>query len=129
LKGIKQQDMAVKLGMRNSTYQNYEYNTEPKFAVLKQIAQALDVPAFKLLEGIIEFSSESEKSDQEVAFSFSISESDLEKLRASLNVLGEVFSPSKSSSKYKRRDVEDPLDKKKTQSLKSGKIARKGSDR
>lgn len=55
LKGFTQDTMAQKLAVTRSTYRNWEEETEPDLATIKTIARVLDVPAWTLLEGIIEF--------------------------------------------------------------------------
>jgi transcriptional regulator with XRE-family HTH domain len=55
-KGYSQGFMAKELALKNrSTYQNWEYSTEPDMETLKKIAKILGIPAFELLRGVIEF--------------------------------------------------------------------------
>jgi transcriptional regulator with XRE-family HTH domain len=56
--------MAEKMRITRSTYRNYEENTEPDLATIRTIAAALEIPAWTLLKGIIEFTNvpENEKS-------------------------------------------------------------------
>lgn len=48
--------MAELLEVKRTSYRNWEENTEPSLTTIKSIANVLEIPAWKLLDGIIDFS-------------------------------------------------------------------------
>lgn len=101
-----QEEMAILLGIKRSKYKNWEVATEPNLSEIKTIAKVLEMPAYKLLEGIIEFEEEVDKRPP-VNISTTLEASQIDRIKFSLGVLAEVFSPSPGSRKGKNPD---PLD-------------------
>ena len=57
-KGITMVEMANRLNMPYTTYRNYEEGREPKMAIIRKIAEALDVPIGELVTDWASFSHE-----------------------------------------------------------------------
>lgn len=90
-KGLKIVDVAEKLGVSRTTYSNWENETEPTIAVIKQIADVFGVHYIEIIEGY-GASMPDIKPRPDIQFNFSMSATELDNLKASLNVLGKVFS-------------------------------------
>lgn len=92
LKGFTQQEMADKLKVERATYKNWEDKTEPNLSMIKTIAQELEIPAWKLLKGVIDFT-EKERARPDVKIEKILTAEQADAVLVSLDVLGSVFSP------------------------------------
>jgi transcriptional regulator with XRE-family HTH domain len=105
-RGLSQEKMAEQVGVKRATYKNWEAGTEPGLSEIKTIAKALEIPAYKLLEGVIEFETGADKREP-VTINAVLEASQIDKIRLSLSVLDAIFSPDPGSGKGKNQDRED----------------------
>lgn len=102
-KNLSQIEMAKRLGVKRTTYRNWEETTEPDLTILKSIAKALDVPAYTLLKGVIDFTGKETsgltKPDDPESLAVLFKLRDIENLRRSLNVLNSAFEELSYSGK------------------------------
>lgn len=93
--------MARELGLKNATtYQNWEHKTDPGLEMIKKIAAILQIPAYTLLQGIIDFTDKKNTAAQpDPIIEIRMHLSELNKLKFSLSELGSVFSRASDSGK------------------------------
>lgn len=93
-----QQKLSDELGIERSTYKNWEYTTEPPLSIIKTIAEKLEIPAYKLLEGVIDFS-EALVPRPKMKIETAISAEEYDRIRFSLSILDSIFSRAVHSGK------------------------------
>jgi transcriptional regulator with XRE-family HTH domain len=135
-KGISQIKMADLINVSRTTYKNWEEDAEPTLAIIQSIAEKLEIPAYQLLEGIIDFSNKEnmtsrQERDEEQPVTIYLRNSEREILKKSLEKLSQALSLNADSqtalpSHLQRifsgkKEQENPRSKKKDSEAQSGK--------
>jgi transcriptional regulator with XRE-family HTH domain len=87
---LSQEEMAHKLGIKRTTYQNWEKNIEPDLTTIVAIAKNLGIATTELLRGVIDLNGH-EKSGAGPDYLRSVLKQEIDTIRSSLDKLSKAL--------------------------------------